>query len=158
MRPGSVCRPCRGTGKKTIMNEKKEPFHNGLPLCLKCNEYACQCPVNVPAVAYSLGIYGDSIPEWQQKLSDLWQPDVYGEKYKRVKDFIRHLLAQKTEAVEKLLEAMKRKCDGENGCGYDGTQEDRQYVCGSGVVMNGPQLHEIIKIRNQVIQEILNKL
>ena len=33
------------------VKQRKNPFHNGLPLCLKCNEYACQCPVNVPEAA-----------------------------------------------------------------------------------------------------------
>lgn len=56
------------------------------------------------------------------------------------------------------IKSMKWKCDGENGCGYDGTNEDTQYLCGGPVTMKGLQLHQIIRVRNLALEELLNSL
>ena len=56
------------------------------------------------------------------------------------------------------IKSMKWKCDGENGCGYDGTNEDTQYLCGGPVTMKGLQLHQIIRVRNLALEELLDSL
>lgn len=56
--------------------------------------------------------------------------------------------------VIEMIEGMKKKCDGEFGCGYDGLQKDNQAICGGPF----PSIHPIIRYHNQALEDLKEKL
>lgn len=57
------------------------------------------------------------------------------------------------ESIVSKLRGMKRKCDGENGCGYDGSQEDLQVLCGS-----PPFAHNDVNRSNNILDQAIKEI
>lgn len=107
--------------------------------------------------------------EWETKFDKMWIKEIglggtSAEQITspfiidKIKSFIQNLLSKQQEELRQAIENLKWKCDGENGCGYDGSKEDKQYLCGGPVSAKGLQLHQIIRVRNLALDEILNLL
>jgi len=70
-----------------------------------------------------------------------------------IKQFMKSKLQQKEDEILDMCEGMRFKCDGEFGCGYDGTQENLQHLCGS-----PPFAHFDVDRLNKVLEDLKNKI
>lgn len=94
-------------------------------------------------------------PDWEEEFRNTFAQYANHERLKEpayivwVADFIKALLKAEREKIIKIMEGMKRRCDGEFGCGWDGFGNDPMITCGS------PQFaHDHLRCINQTLEEV----
>jgi len=134
-------------------NKLGRPYSHDTRCCDKMNGFLESAPQDNASEEWAKRLR----KEFQYEYSDSPNEDIINSPEKISGWWLKEIQSLLSNQLKK-VDGMKIKCDGENGCGYDGSQDDRQYICGGPIAMNGPNLHEVIKIHNKTVDDIINKL
>lgn len=118
--------------------------------CLMGHENCCRVTMDdVLRTEHEFTELNKEPEDWEVKFEQVFDRTLLSPIRNKVKSFIYNLLKADHQRIREGIDNLKRKCDGEFGCGWDGTQENRQYLCG------GPMFaHEHIKCVNEVLEKI----